>query len=241
MHSASADQERGHHEGSGHSHRGDSHSGSGSMAALTGWVLEPQATRPRSLAGDLDRRHRRDRAGGQLSLAAVQHSRTRGLRDEQGARRDLRRRRRRRTDRARRDAPTGEDGRFARRPRRARCGGGEGRGGAAGVDERLLRLDRRPGVRLRRRPHHLRARLHHGQGWSRPRAGGGSRGASRVGGCHRRRLCGRGDRARRAARLRRGERGKRDRRSCWGRCWRRWARSSSSPSSSVRSWPLCRC
>ena len=137
---------------------------------------------------------------------------TRGLRDEQGARRDLRRRRRRRADRARGDAPAGEDGRFARRPRGAWCGAGEGGGGAAGVDERLLCLDRRPGVRLRRRPHHLRARLHPGQGWSRPRAGGGPRGAGRAGGRHRRRIRGRGDGARRAPRLRRGQRGRRRRR-----------------------------
>ena len=36
------------------------------------------------------------------------------------------------------------------------------------AQDRLLCLDRRPGVRLRRRPHDLRARLHPGQGWRRP-------------------------------------------------------------------------
>ena len=52
----------------------------------------------------------------------------------------------------------------------ARCGSREGRGRPARRDDRLLRLDARPGVRLRRRPHHLRPRLHPGQGWSRSRA-----------------------------------------------------------------------
>ena len=67
-------------------------------------------------------------------------------------------------------APAGQDRRLARRPRAARRGAREGRGRAAGGEDRLLCLDRRPGVRLRRRPHHLRARLHPGQGWRRPRA-----------------------------------------------------------------------
>ena len=40
----------------------------------------------------------------------------------------------------------------------------EDRGHAAGRDDRLLRLDRRPGIRLRRRPHHLGARLHPREG-----------------------------------------------------------------------------
>ena len=50
------------------------------------------------------------------------------------------------------------------------------------------------------------------EGWRRPRAGGGPCGASRAGGRHRRRIPGRGDRARRTARLRRGQRGRRRRR-----------------------------
>ena len=136
--------------------------------------------------------------------------------------------------------PEGTDGRFARRPRGARCGAGEGGGGAAGVDQRLLCLDRRPGVRLRRRPHHLRARLHPGQGRRRPRAGGGPCGAGRARRRHRRRIPGRGDRARRAPRPPSGISRGLAPASCWGRCWLRWARCSSSPSSSARSWPLCR-
>ena len=199
-------------KGPEHSHRGtvapDSQdSGSGSMAALTGWVLEPQATRSRSLVGGLDRRHRRAWAGGQLLSQQFNIPGREGFETNKelaaiyGTGGDV--------------APivpvvtlpAGEDGRFARRARGARRGAGEGRGGAAGVDERLLCLDRRPGVRLRRRPHHLRARLHPGQGWRRPRAGGGPRGAGRAGGRHRRRIPGRGDGARRAPRLRRGQRG----------------------------------
>ena len=177
------DQERGHHEGSEHSHRGlgrgSQDSGSGSMAALTGWVLgHKRLVLGLWLVIWIAAIAALGPAGSSLSQQ-FNIPGTRGLRDEQGARRDLRRRRRRRADRARSDAPRGEDGRFARRARRARCGAGEGGGGAAGVDERLLCLDRRPGVRLRRWPHHVRARLHPGQGWSRPGAGGGPRGASR--------------------------------------------------------------
>ena len=57
----------------------------------------------------------------------------------------------------------------------ARRGAGEGRGGAARGPHRVLCVDRRPGVRLRRRAHHLRARLHPGQGRRRSRPGGGRR------------------------------------------------------------------
>ena len=133
------------------------------MAALTGWVLAHKRI-VLGAGSRHDRRVRSDRAGGQRPLAAVQHSWPGGLRDEQGARCDLRQRRRRRADRPRRATPRRYDRGLARRPRGARCGAGEGRGRAAGGDDCLLCLDRRSGVRLRRWPHHLRARLHPGKG-----------------------------------------------------------------------------
>ena len=78
----------------------------------------------------------------------------------------------------------------------------QGQGGAAAGADRLLRLDRRPGVRLGRRPHDLRARLHPRQRRRRTRA---RRRRARAGGArrrHGRRRAGAGDRARRAARRR---------------------------------------
>ena len=67
-------------------------------------------------------------------------------------------------------------------------GARQGPGRAAGRARRLLRLDARPGLRLRGRPHDLRARLHPGEGRGRPRPGRGPRGPGRARRRHRRRI-----------------------------------------------------
>ena len=107
---------------------------------------------------------------------------------------------------------------------------------------RLLRLDGRPGVRLRRRPHDLRARLHPAPRRRRPRPGRGRPAQAAlagvtVGGAPVRVT---GLDALRAAAAdgtgrRRHERAARD------AARRRSARCSCSPSSSARSWRSSRC
>ena len=136
---------------------------------------------------------------GKLALAAVQHPRPRGLRDQQGHRADLRQRRRRRPARPGRHASEGHDRRLAGRHRRARLGACAGEAGDAGRTDRLLRLHPRPRLRLRGRPHHVRARLPPRRRRRRPRTGRGSEGAGRARRRHRRRLARPGHRAERAS------------------------------------------
>ena len=97
---------------------------------------------------------------------------------------------------ARRSCPWWRCRRARRSTRRAsrpaaRGGAGEDRGGGAGVD--AARPTPRPatGLRLRRRPHDVRARVHPGQGRHRSRAGRGARRAGRGRRRHRRRRAGR--------------------------------------------------
>ena len=128
------------------------------------------------------------------------------------------------------------------RARGPRGGPGEGQGRAPGGPDRLVRLHPRPGVRLRRRPHDLRARVRSrpraASTRARPRPAGPGRARRR----HRRRRPGPGDRPRRAARGRRRRRqGRRREHGRRGADRGAAARCSSSPSSSPRGWRSCRC
>ena len=143
----------------------------------------PQEARRRPVGRPGDRGLRGHEARRRRALDVLQHPRQRGVRRQQPHRRGLRQRRRRRADRAGRDAAEGHDGRLTRRRRGAHRRPRQGPDSAAPRARRLLRLDARPGLRLRRRPHHLRARLHPGARRRRPRSG---RGPSRPGRARRR-------------------------------------------------------